>query len=127
MCLSNACMLYQPMFTTETAPLCETNLTNSQNGIFEEGTVGWMRCRVKFKGSWTPTLEWRLNEDNGGMELLTWANVVTFPNVNISSTLTIPLNASSNSSYFSCKIYFTPVSNAEMMTANNTPGYMYIW
>src|SRR6218665_574593 len=120
-------MLYQSMFTTETEPLCETNLTSSKNGIFEEGTVGWMRCSVKFRGSWTPTLEWKLNEDNGETVLITWANVVTSPNVNISSTLSILLNATSNSSYFLCKIYFTPVNNIEMMTANNTPDYNYIW
>src|SRR6218665_1023409 len=86
-----------------------------------------MRCSVKFRGIWTPTLEWSLNEDNGETEQITGANVVTFPNVNISSTLTILLNATRNSFYFACKIYFTPVSNIEMMTANNTPDYTYIW
>ena len=115
------------MSSTETEPLCETNLTNSQNGILEEGAVVWMRCRVKFRGIWTPTLEWSLNEDNGETEQITGANVVTFPNVNISSTLTILLNATRNSFYFACKIYFTPVSNIEMMTANNIPDYTYIW
>ena len=90
-----------------------------------------MRCTVYYTGSWTPTLEWRLHEGNTDeepKELTVSATVVIFPNANISSTLSILLNVTSNSSYYSCKIYFTSISNiVETVSANNTPDYYYIW
>src|SRR6218665_280139 len=90
-----------------------------------------MRCIVYYAGCWTPTMEWRMREakTNEEIEELTaWATVVTFPNANISSTLSILLNATNNSSYYSCKIYFTSIRNiVETVSANNTPDYYYIW
>ena len=122
--------------STEAEPTCETNLSTSENNTFEEGTYLWMRCTVNFKGSWTPTIEWRLYEGNGGTEtdeeptdLTDRANAEVFPNANISSTLIIALAATSNSSYYSCKIYFPSVglNNSELVTARNSPDYSFIW
>ena len=125
------------MFCIEKEPLCETNLSTSMLNIVEEGrpTRVWMRCTVYYcnTGSWAPTLEWRLHEGNTDEEptelhVTVSATVVICPNTNISSTLSILLNATSNSSYYSCKIYFKPENNiVEMMTANNTPDYIYVW
>lgn|SRR6218665_1939405 len=120
------------MLSIESDPFCETNLSHSENNIFEADTHIWMRCTVNVRGSWTPTLEWRLHGCNGETDeettdLTALTNVVIVPNVNISSTLTIPLNTTSNSSYYSCKIYFSSVSKIQTLTANNTPNYTYIW
>ena len=91
-----------------------------------------MRCAVNFRGSWAPTMEWRLHECNGSTDeersdLIDEANVIIVTNANISSSLTIILNGSSNSSYYSCKIYFTSENNSQVVTANNTPAYNYKW
>ncbi len=91
-----------------------------------------MRCTVNFRGNWVPTIEWRLHEIDGATDeeqsdLTDEANVVIVPNANISSSLTIILNGSSNSSYYSCKIYFKSESSNQIVTANNTPDYNYEW
>src|SRR6218665_3270612 len=117
--------------STETEPLCETNLSYSENSIFADGAGCWMRCSVNFNGNWAPTLEWRLHEGNGETEEpidhTDRANVVTISNANISSSLTIVLNSTSKSSFYSCKVYFTSENNSQMVTANNTPDYKYEW
>ena len=120
--------------STEAEPLCETNLSTSENNTFEEGTHLWMSCTVNFRGNWTPTIEWRLYEGNVGTDeeqtdLTDLADNEIVPNAGISSTLIIALAATSNnySSYYSCKIYFPLVNNSELVTASNSPDYGFIW
>ena len=119
---------------TEAEPSCETNLSTSENNTFEEGTYIWISCTVNFRGNWTPTIEWRLSEGNGGTEadeeptdLTDLADNEIVPIAGLTSTLTIALAATNNSSYYVCKIYFPSVNNSELVTATNSPDYSFVW
>src|SRR6218665_1875990 len=116
----------------EKEPLCEANLSTSENNIVEEGSHVWMRCAVNFRGNWVPNLEWRQHRYNGEtdeapMNLTDWANVVIVPNANVSSTLALILNATVVASFYSCKIYFREANGSQMVTARNTPDYIPMW
>lgn len=91
-----------------------------------------MRCSVNFRGSWAPTLEWRLHDgnreaDEQPRDVTDWANIVIVPNANISSSLIVTPNSTSNLSYYSCKMYFKLESSGQVVSANNTPDYSFQW
>src|SRR6218665_1937872 len=116
----------------EKEPLCEANLSTSENNIVEEGSHVWMRCAANFRGNWVPNLEWRQHRYNGEtdeapMNLTDWANVVIVPNANVSSTLALILNATVVASFYTCKIYFTVANRSKMVTARNSPDYSRLW
>ena len=90
-----------------------------------------MRCRpaVNLTSIWAPTLEWRLHESKEGIvderrNLRDWANAAFLQDANISSSLTISLNETRKSIYYSCKICLTPEdTNQGVAIDNDTSNY----
>src|SRR6218665_2879921 len=108
-------------------------MTTSSSDALEEGSVVWMRCSLNFRGNLAPTMEWRYQRRNGDTEsrvntdkLMVETEII--PNTNVSSTLTVIINATYDASFFTCKTYF-PWDNTSNpnSTATNAPDYSYTW
>lgn len=87
-----------------------------------------MRCTVKFRGYWPPSMEWRRHgEDNKNGQIVTADEVEESENFNITSAISIIFKSSINGSFFSCKIYFSAQKPRLHANASNTPDFSYVW
>ena len=86
-----------------------------------------MRCSVIFRGYWTPSMEWSQHgeEENGRVREVD--EVVDNGNCNVTTTINIIFNSSTNNSYFSCKTYFAIQKHRCLANATNAPDFNYLW
>src|SRR6218665_3426856 len=92
-----------------------------------EGSRIWMRCSVKFRGYWTPSMEWRHHREDENGRAIAVDEVVEIENCNVTTTINIILNSSTNNSYFSCKIFFAIQKHRRLANATNVLDFNYLW
>lgn len=118
----------------ESAPICETIFTTTDNDSLSVSRHLLMRCSITFRGFWTPTLEWRRHDGNGNNSRV-WKKITDatvevsrFTNNTITSTLAVRINESEKYSHFSCQISFANYDgNDKSVTATNVPDFFYFW
>src|SRR6218665_1079863 len=110
---------------TESTPFCDTNLNGGDS--LTDGDRIWMRCSVRFRGYWTPSMEWRHHTESKDGQIVTADEAVENENFNITSKISIVFNSSISGSFFSCKIYFSTKKHTRQANATNTPNFSYVW
>src|SRR6218665_54603 len=107
----------------------DTNYTVEDNSTLTDDDVIWMHCSVNFRGMWAPTVEWiqhRVNDKEEEQTIIHEASTVTLLNTNITTTLNYVHNAS-ETTYFSCRLFFQRYNGSDRATATNLPEFTYTW
>lgn len=113
----------------ESEPLCEVNYTSRgaiENATVAKGDEVSMRCRVKFRGLWTPSIEWRRHTYGGPEGGKVVSRDASTDNNLLSSSLDIVIDFDLPT-YFSFRLFFLWRDDLKPVDASNLPEFRYEW
>lgn len=99
----------------ESDPICTKSSTEDDVSL---------TCRIKFRGNWAPTMEWKEHSSHGEEVISVGVKTVTVPNQHVTSTLVMPMQEDSRS--YTCTTKFD-TSGKPRNTATNVPDYNRYW
>lgn len=111
------CILH---LSADSEPVCETNTS-------EDYVV--MQCKVRFRGGWSPTVEWKQHGADASEEYL-MTNVTHANNHSdrtITSSLLVSLSSIKGDSFFTFMTYFEWHNNSVRVDATNIPDFNCTW
>lgn len=120
------------MANLESKPICETNLSGHSKLFTDE--IITIRCNVSYRGSWSPSVEWRQHNGNGGWEEEEGGTPVAhglvetvIVNISVTSSLTVVADSTIDGSYYSFNVFFTSHNGSIRTDATNIPESRLTW